>query len=383
MEKWRVLLLVEYLAQGGCERDAAKIAVGLDRSCFEPHVAVFHAGGYRTPEVEAAGVPILALPVRSFLNSTVWQGARQLSAYIRQHRIQLVHAFDVPVDIFAAPVARFCRVPVVITAQLSYRNMYARSRQVALRMTDWLADRVVVNSRAVGESLTRESGLDADKIYLCYNGVNPEEFYPGPGTRPPGFENTLVIGSVCVMRKEKRIDWVLRAFKEVFKLRQDLRLVLVGSGPEVANLMALRDELGLHEVCFFEPGRPDIAGWMRGIDIYINSSASESFPNALLEAMACGCCVIGSKVGGIPELVTHREDGLVFDSENASHLVELLQLAVTDAGLREKMRRQAVQTAHQRFSMRINLDRTEALYKTLLEQKGVQRLETHAETRSL
>src|SRR3569833_854565 len=111
MEKWPVLLLVESLSQGGCERDAAKIAV------------------------------------------------------------------DVPVDIFGAPVARFCRVPVGITAQLSYRNMYARPRQVALRMTDWLADRVVVNSNAVGESLTRESGLAADKIYLCYNGVNPHEFY--------------------------------------------------------------------------------------------------------------------------------------------------------------------------------------------------------------
>src|SRR5208337_1830363 len=107
-----------------------------------------------------------------------------------------------------------------------------------------------------------------------------------------------------------------------------------------------------------------------GVQNVCSSDLSESFPNALLEAMACGCCVIGSKVGGIPELVTHREDGLVFDSGNLSHLVEALQLAVTDAELREKMRRQAVQTAHQRFSMRINLERTEALYKTLLEQKG-------------
>src|ERR1035441_7122331 len=124
MEKWPVLILVESLSHGGCERDAAKIAVGLDRSRFEPHVAVFHTGGYRTREVEAAGVPILSLPVRSFLNSTVWLAARQLGAYIRQHRIQLVHAFDVPVDIFGAPVARFYKVPVMVTAQLSYRNMY-------------------------------------------------------------------------------------------------------------------------------------------------------------------------------------------------------------------------------------------------------------------
>src|SRR5208282_5339424 len=189
MDKWPVLLMVESLGHGGCERDASKIAVGLDRSRFEPHVAVFHSGGFRSHEVEAAGVPILSLPVRSFYNSSAWRGARQLGAYIRRYRIQLVHSLDVPLDIFGAPVARWYRVPVVITSQLSYRNMYPLERRVALRLTDWLADRVVVNSRAVGESLKRELGFPASKLYLCYNGVNPREFYPGPGNRRAGFDD--------------------------------------------------------------------------------------------------------------------------------------------------------------------------------------------------
>src|SRR5579863_6171618 len=116
MEKCPVLILVEALTHGGCERDAAKIAMGLDRARFEPHVAVFREGGFRRREVEAAGIPILTLPLRSLMNSSVWQGAREMGAYIRQHRIQLVHAFDVPSDIFTALVARWYRVPVVITS---------------------------------------------------------------------------------------------------------------------------------------------------------------------------------------------------------------------------------------------------------------------------
>jgi glycosyltransferase involved in cell wall biosynthesis len=150
-----------------------------------------------------------------------------------------------------------------------------------------------------------------------------------------------------------------------------MRLLLVGSGPEVDNLKALCNQLGLHDVCHFEPGRPDVASWMQGIDIYINSSTSESFPNALLEAMACGCCVIGSSVGGIPELITHGQDGMVFDSNRLSNLTELLRTAATDNEMRNQMRRQAVETAHQRFSMRIALQRTEALYTELLEQRGI------------
>ena len=88
MSKWPVLLLVESLAHGGCERDATKIAVGLDRSRFEPHVAVFHSGGPRTAQLEAAGVPILSLPLRSFVNSSVMVAGRMMGAYIRQHGIK-------------------------------------------------------------------------------------------------------------------------------------------------------------------------------------------------------------------------------------------------------------------------------------------------------
>jgi glycosyltransferase involved in cell wall biosynthesis len=370
--KWPILLLVHSLGHGGCERDAAKIAIGLDRRRFEPHVAVFHGGGFRTPEVQAAGVPILQLPVRSFRNSSALQGARLMGDYIRNHGIQLVHSFDVPLNIFTAPVARWYRVPAVITSQLSYRNMYSRLYQVLLRGSDRLSDRVVVNSRAVGDSLESELRMAPEKIYLCYNGVNRKDFSPGPGKLPEALRGaSLVVGSVCVMRPEKRIDWLMESFAQIRNIVPGLRLLLAGSGPEVSRLMELRDRLGLQDVCHFEPGRADVADWMRGIDIYANCSVSESFPNALLEAMACGCAVIGSKVGGIPELITHGQDGLLFDTGKASHLTEMLQLAVTDDALREKMRRQAVVTAHQQFSMEITLQRTEALYQGLLEQLGV------------
>ena len=105
------------------------------------------------------------------------------------------------------------------------------------------------------------------------------------------------------MRPEKRIDWLLEAFADVSRTQPGLRLVLVGSGPETPRLLELRDRLGLREICHLEPTQPNAADWMRGIDIFVNASSIESFPNAVLEAMACGCCVIGSNVGGVPELL--------------------------------------------------------------------------------
>lgn len=390
MSKWPVLLLVRSLGHGGCERDAAKIAMGLDRNRFEPHIAVFHNEGFLTSQVNAAGVPILSLPLRSFLNASFFEAARKMGAYIRQHGIRLVHAFDVPSDIFVAPAARWYRVPAVVTSQLSYRSMYPAWQRAALRLTDWLAHRIVTNSKAVGESLRRSAGFPENKLYLCYNGVDPTSFYPGPGIRVPDFEGAqppsglrppLIVGAVCVMRPEKRIDWLLEAFAEVSRTQPGLRLLLVGSGPETSRLLELRNRLGLSGICHFESSQPNAADWMRGIDIFVNASSIESFPNAVLEAMACGCCVIGSSVGGIPELITNGEDGLVFESSSRAELTAAIRLAAGDDELRQRLRRHAVLTAHQRFSMKITLERTEALYESLLDQPAAARLEQSAALR--
>ena len=364
--------MVRSLEHGGCERDAAKIAVGLNRTRFEPHIGVFIEGGFREPEVRSAGVPILHLPVKSLINSSVLRAAAKLGSYVRQHGIRLIHSFDVPTDLFAAPAARAYKVPVLITAQLSYRNMYDRLGRILLPVTDWLADAVVVNSQAVGDSLKKQPGFPSHKLFLCHNGVDARHFYPRVGTRPPGLERaSVVIGAVCVMRPEKRMDWVVRAFAEAAKIDPNSRLLLVGSGPETVRLQALAVELGIHNMCHFEPAHADVAPWMQALDIYINSSSSESFPNGLLEAMACGCFPIGSRVGGIPELIRHRENGLLFDSDSLEQLKEMLKLAVSDENLRNKLRENATRTAHEQFSMRLTLERTEALYARLLAKRGV------------
>jgi len=362
-------LMVQSLNHGGCERDAAKIALGLDPSRFEPHVGILREGGFRVPEVRAGGVPVVHFPVTSLMNKSLLEAARKMGAYIRQHGIQLLHTFDVPTNIVAAPVARWYRVPAVVTSQLSFRSMYATREQMLLRLTDRLSDKVVVNSRAVGNSLEQGVGLSPQKIYLCYNGVNLSEFFPGPAERPAALRDaSVIIGSVCVMRPEKRIDWVIRAFAEVRQANPGARLLLVGSGPELPRLTALRDSLGLSDTCVFVPGQPDVADWMRAIDIYVNSSCIESFPNGLLEAMACGCCVIGSRVGGIPELVSHRENGLTFDPDKIEDLTAALRLVISDPALRQTFKEKAWATAKERFSMKINLQRTEALYDQLLQK---------------
>ena len=111
------------LGLGGTERQLAEIALSLDRGQFEPHVGCFTDGGFRARELREAGVPILELGVRSLVSGSAWSGARRMGAYLARHGIGLVHAFDVPMDLFAVPVARAYRTPVVLSSQRAHRGL--------------------------------------------------------------------------------------------------------------------------------------------------------------------------------------------------------------------------------------------------------------------
>src|SRR5215469_9942266 len=108
-----VLLLTRSLGLGGTERQLTEIAQALDRSAFEPHAGCFHGEGFRAEELRSAGVPVVELPVTSFVGPSAIAGLIAMGRYVRQHRIQLVHTFDVPLNLFGVPAARLFRVPRV------------------------------------------------------------------------------------------------------------------------------------------------------------------------------------------------------------------------------------------------------------------------------
>jgi glycosyltransferase involved in cell wall biosynthesis len=145
------------------------------------------------------------------------------------------------------------------------------------------------------------------------------------------------------------------------------KLLLVGSGPAEPTLRRLCRDLGLEQHCHFEPRTVDVAGWMRSMDIFVLSSESESFPNALLEAMACGCAVAAAKVGGVPEMVTDGQDGLLFEPRNASDLAAKMLRLIECSDLRRALGAQAARTARERFPVERAVERMERLYTSLLQ----------------
>ncbi len=362
-----VLLVSLWLEGGGSERQMAEVAKGLDRSRFEPHVGCLRLQGMRADELRSAGVPMVEFPMRGFLRWSHFRAAAALRRYVQRHRISIVHAFDVPGTLFSVIPARLSGVPLVLASQRALRDLTPRHRPF-LRLTDRFAHGIVVNSQAVARDMMERDGVEAGRIHLCYNGLDTGVFHPPEEPRPESRDP--VIGVVAVLRPEKSIQTLIQAFAQLIETSPGARLVIVGSGPMEGSLMELAARLGVAGSCRFEPASRDVAGWLRGFDIFVLPSLSEAMSNALLEAMACGCCAVASRVGGNPEAVEDGVTGLLFKPGDAAELASRLRLLAGDGALRRRLASAGVERVRERFALAASIRRMEQIYDTLYEKHG-------------
>jgi glycosyltransferase involved in cell wall biosynthesis len=279
-----ILLSVRSLGIGGCERDLTKLALTIDRTRFTPHVAYFREG-FQLADLAQAGVPLLHLDVHAFLSRSALRGGRTLRAYLRDNGICVSHAYDVPLSLFSAPVARLAGVPVVITSALGSRSLYGQRERTLLKLSDRLSHRIVVNSEAMREELVREYATPPGKVFVCHNGYRPDVFSPpidGTRSRPGGLEDAqIVVGSVCALRPEKNLGLLVRAFAQV--RRPGVKLVIVGSGPEESRLKEEVRVNALEDAVVFEPATDRVSDWLRGIDIFVLPPTASRFQTQSLK----------------------------------------------------------------------------------------------------
>lgn len=281
-----------------------------------------------------------------------------------------MHAYDSSV-VFVAPIARASRVPAILSSALGYRDLLDRRTRWQVRWTDKIVDAIVVNCEAMRRHMVEDEDVPNGRIELCYNGVDTTEFYPDPARKPESLTNALlVIGAICVLRPEKALDLLQDAFAHVRALKPGVKLLIVGSGPELPRLQAHSHRLGIQDDCKFVPATALVPQFLRGFDIFVLPSLSEAFSNGLLEAMACGCCVIGSRVGGTPELIADGERGLLFEPGDAADLAAKLTTVIENESLRRTLGARAADFARNSFSIETAAERMAVIYNNLLRRNG-------------
>jgi glycosyltransferase involved in cell wall biosynthesis len=151
----------------------------------------------------------------------------------------------------------------------------------------------------------------------------------------------------------------------------DALLVIVGCAPpdEVeyeAECRRLVSSLDLGDSVRFVGYRRDVPAFMRTFDVFALPTRSEPFGKVVIEAMAAGCPVVASEVGGIPEIVTSADLGTLIPADDPAALSAALLAYLTDPSLRRAVAHRAEASVQSRFGMATMLDRLQSLYDDVL-----------------
>lgn len=364
-----VLFLIHSLGHGGSERQLAGLAQGIDRNEFSPHVASV-VGGFRADELRAAGIPVIQLDLRGLFAPNVAKVAGGLRRYIRENGIRLLHAFDYGPSLFAIATARSCGI-AALSSQRYYMDSVPPKYRFTALASHWLADGVVVNSAALKTYLHEQLRYPLRKIEACPNGLDTSVFRDSPRERIDAVAGAgLVIGTVCVLRREKNLGQLIEAFAKIRAGHAGVRLLIAGSGPEEQNLKALAARLGLDaQACVFLPTTADVPRVLRSIDIFVHPSLSEGMPNAVMEAMACGCAVVASRVGGGPELIEQGVHGLLVEPGNGERLEDSMETLARSPDARRAMGQAAAARMRREFSLEASCRTLETIYRKALAKR--------------
>lgn len=264
-----------------------------------------------------------------------------LKHVLEQVQPRLIHAHMGKSTFLAGRVAG--STPLVATAHTLVRN-HAFKRAIA----------VICVSRAVRDSLVN-TGYPDSRAHVIHNAVDTDVFRP-QHTRHETRKELGLDDSSCLLVQVGRLVPVkghavsLEAFARIKQKGREAHLLIIGEGPERAKLTALAQRLGIASSVTFLGHSNEVAKWLSAADIFLMPSYKEELPLALLEAMACGAAPVASRTGGIPEVVTDDEHGLLVPVGDVEALTQAIQRLMEEPDLRRSISHCALEAA-QRFDL--------------------------------
>jgi glycosyltransferase involved in cell wall biosynthesis len=372
----RVLLVTDEMEVGGTQRQIVNLAVALQRRGVETTVLYFRHPSFLVDELQRAGVRVVHCPKRSAVDLGFLCA---LAHRIRSGQHDVAHAFAFSAELWTALALALAvggRRPALISSVRGTYDWYARWQWQVKRWVSARSAAVVANSQQGGRYAVERTGMASDRLQIVYNGVQvagvsevereralrtwPAMDVAGPAAATaPRALRALFVGRLVDV---KSLDTLIEAVAML--PRASLSVAICGDGPLRQRLQRLAQDGEVDDRIVFLGERRDAAALMAAADVLVLPSRQEGLSNALLEAMAAGCAVVASRVGGNVELVQDGHTGLLFPAGEAPALARALLSLHQDPDLRERLGRAARAFVDDRFSVGRMVDDVHRLYLT-------------------
>lgn len=298
----------------------------------------------------AEGLELVPLTPRTELDlSAAWR----LSRVIKRLRPDLVHAHD-PHGVAMASVALSMsgsapRPPLVASRRVDFRlkgNALSRWKYGQV-------DRFICASELIRTMLLND-GVPPERAVTVHEGIDLQHVAAAPPLNVHEEfwlpHDAPVVGNVAALVPHKGQRHLIGAAAIVVREVPDARFVIAGEGELRAALERQIREHHLEKHVFLAGFRPDALSLLKSVDLFVMSSVTEGLGTSILDAMACGKAVVGTRTGGIPEVVVDGETGLLVLPRDDQALAAAIVRLLTDPDLRRRLGEAGLVRVRERFS---------------------------------
>lgn len=290
--------------------------------------------------------------------------AVEVTRELRRLRPDVVHTHLVHGDVYGALASVGAPWALVSTKHNDDRFRIGPFRFVERAVTA-RAQRVIAITHALARFSVERAGVADSKIEVVHYGLDelPEPW--GDGTDPPGDGRLLV--AIARLVEQKGVDVAIRALASVRVEHPDVRLAVLGEGPQRAQLEALAGELGVADALLL-PGRVgDVTAWLRRAELVVHPARWEGFGLALLEGMLAARAVVATRVSSVPEIVVDGETGTLVAADDVDAFAAAIDGLLRDEERRTRFGQTGLERARREFSVERMTASTLAVYRRALD----------------
>ena len=358
---------------------------GMDRNVFNVELACAPGGRLidlvRKNRMKVRTFKNLVQPIHPLKDLLV---IADITYFLKKHKYHIVHTHNSKAGFIGRLAARIAGVPVVIHTVhgFAFHDQEPRWKQLLFknleRLASHMCDRMIFISQPLVDWALKEKIVKRDKIVRIYSGIDLDQFRPVTEDDKDKIRkkwnighDDAVIGIVSKLWEGKGHEVLIRAFKEIKKEVKEARLVIVGEGPLDGMLHDLGDKLGLTDSILFTGFQSDVSEIIASFDIAVLPSFFEGMGRVLLEAMAMEKPVVASRVGGIPDLVKDRVNGLLTPPGDVEGLTDAIKKLLNDKRLAINMGKEGRKRVTDKFSSDVMVRSINNIYIECLQRKGI------------
>ena len=363
----RVLQVTTHMNMGGIANYVLSLSKVLRKRSVDCVIA--SSGGDMEEELRRNNIIHRPLDIRTKFEfgPKVLKSIRELKKIINEERIDIVHAHTRVSQVAGYFAARMADTPYITTCHGFFNKRLGR------RLFDFWGGKVIAISGPVKESLVNDFGVKPERIKVIHNGVDVDRFLKAysPGEiqdikRALALKAVPVIGTIGRLSSVKGHVFFIEAFKDMLAKGRHAEGIIVGNGPEEEGLKKLVRRYGMEGSFHFFASDADTARYLAAMDVFVFPSVKEGLGLSLLEAMAAARPCVASRIGGISDIITDGENGILFSVGDTKALADSIMRLVDNDDMRMRFGESARRLVKERFSLDIMADRISNLYSEVI-----------------